>query len=95
MAQYRRLNIMEREELSRMLAAGNSLRATTQALQQSPEHSVARIHAPSDLAADLSGSPCPSAGAALGAPAAQTSEARGPAPLARRRVAVARAPLVA
>jgi hypothetical protein len=33
MAQYQRLSLMEREELSRMLAAGNSLRATAQAHQ--------------------------------------------------------------
>ncbi len=36
MALYRRLALMEREELSRMLAAGYSLRATAQALQRAP-----------------------------------------------------------
>ncbi len=36
MARYRRLNLMEREELSRMLAAGYSLRATGQALSRAP-----------------------------------------------------------
>ena len=36
MAQYRRLSFMEREELSRMLAAGYSLRATAQALHRAP-----------------------------------------------------------
>lgn len=36
MAHYRRLTLMEREELSRMLAAGYSLRATAQALQRAP-----------------------------------------------------------
>lgn len=36
MALYRRLTLMEREELSRMLAAGYSLRATAQALQRAP-----------------------------------------------------------
>lgn len=36
MERYRRLNLMEREELSRMLAAGYSLRATAQAMQRSP-----------------------------------------------------------
>lgn len=36
MAHYRRLTLMEREELSRMLAAGYSLRTTAQALQRAP-----------------------------------------------------------
>lgn len=36
MGRYRRLTLMEREELSRMLAAGYSLRATAQALQRAP-----------------------------------------------------------
>lgn len=36
MVTYRRLTLMEREELSRMLAAGYSLRATAQALQRAP-----------------------------------------------------------
>ena len=36
MGYYRRLNRMEREELSRMLAAGYSLRATAQVLQRAP-----------------------------------------------------------
>ena len=36
MARYRRLTLMEREELSRMLAAGYSLRATGQALSRAP-----------------------------------------------------------
>jgi len=36
MAPYRRLTLMEREELSRMLAAGYSLRATAQAMQRAP-----------------------------------------------------------
>lgn len=36
MAHYRRLTLMEREELSRMLAAGYSLRGTAQALQRAP-----------------------------------------------------------
>ncbi|THJ22947.1 MAG: helix-turn-helix domain-containing protein [Nitrospira sp. CG24D] len=36
MALYRRLTLMEREELSRMLAAGYSLRATAQAMQRAP-----------------------------------------------------------
>jgi IS30 family transposase len=36
MGQYQRLTLMEREELSRMLAAGYSLRATAQALQRAP-----------------------------------------------------------
>jgi IS30 family transposase len=36
MAQYRRLSLMEREEFSRMLAAGHSLRATAQALSRAP-----------------------------------------------------------
>jgi len=34
MARYRRLTLMEREEVSRMLAAGYSLRATGQALNR-------------------------------------------------------------
>ena len=36
MALYRRLSLMEREELSRMLAAGSSLRAIGQALSRAP-----------------------------------------------------------
>ncbi len=36
MASYRRLTLMEREEFSRLLAAGHSLRATAQALQRAP-----------------------------------------------------------
>src|SRR5438270_7833041 len=36
MARYRRLTLMEREEVSRMLAAGYSLRATGQALNRAP-----------------------------------------------------------
>jgi IS30 family transposase len=36
MAQYHRLSLMEREELSRMLAAGHSLRVTAQAMQRAP-----------------------------------------------------------
>lgn len=36
MAQYQRLDLMEREELSRMLAAGHSLRAVAQAIQRAP-----------------------------------------------------------
>src|SRR5574342_25745 len=36
MGRYRRLTLMEREELSRMMAAGYSLRATAQALKGAP-----------------------------------------------------------
>ena len=36
MAHYQRLSLMEREELSRMLATGASLRAAAQALQRAP-----------------------------------------------------------
>src|SRR5207237_6113423 len=36
MAPYRRLTLMEREEFSRLLAAGYSLRATAQALHRAP-----------------------------------------------------------
>lgn len=36
MAQYRRLSLTEREEVSRLLATGASLRATAQALQRAP-----------------------------------------------------------
>lgn len=36
MAHYQRLSLMEREELSRMLATGASLRATAQVLQRAP-----------------------------------------------------------
>jgi IS30 family transposase len=36
MAQYHRLSLVEREELSRMLAAGHSVRATAQAMQRAP-----------------------------------------------------------
>ncbi len=48
MAQYRRLSLLEREELSRMLAAGYSLRATGQALSRAPStlsRELARQHA--------------------------------------------------
>ena len=41
MAQYRRVTLMEREELSRMLAAGYSLRATGRVLGRAPS-TVAR-----------------------------------------------------
>ena len=47
MARYRRLNLMEREELSRMLAAGSSLRAIGQALSRAPStlsRELARHH---------------------------------------------------
>ena len=36
MERYRRWSLMEREELSRMLAAGDSLRATTQVMNRAP-----------------------------------------------------------
>ena len=36
MERYRRMSLMEREELSRRLAAGHSLRATAQAMQRAP-----------------------------------------------------------
>lgn len=36
MERYRRLSLMEREELSRRLAAGHSFRATAQAMQRAP-----------------------------------------------------------
>ncbi|MGH7227973.1 MAG: transposase, partial [Nitrospiraceae bacterium] len=48
MAQYRRLSLLEREELSPMLAAGYSLRATGQALSRAPStlsRELARQHA--------------------------------------------------
>jgi len=48
MARYRRLSLMEREEVSRMLAAGSSLRATGQALSRAPStlsRELARQHA--------------------------------------------------
>jgi transposase, IS30 family len=48
MAQYQRLSLMEREELSRMLAAGHSLRAIGQALSRAPStlsRELARQHA--------------------------------------------------
>ena len=47
MAQYRRLSFMEREELSRMFAAGSSLRAIGAALSQAPStlsRELARQH---------------------------------------------------
>ncbi|MEK6604998.1 MAG: IS30 family transposase, partial [Nitrospirota bacterium] len=47
MARYRRLNLVEREELSRMLAAGSSLRAIGQALSRAPStlsRELARHH---------------------------------------------------
>src|SRR5437899_3248454 len=48
MARYRRLTLMEREEVSRMLAAGYSLRATGQALNRAPStlsRELSRHHA--------------------------------------------------
>lgn len=36
MERYQRLSLMEREELSRMLTAGYSLRATAQAMKRAP-----------------------------------------------------------
>jgi len=36
MAHYQRLSLMEREELSRMLTAGDSLRATAEMLHRAP-----------------------------------------------------------
>ncbi len=48
MARYRRLTLTEREELSRMLAAGYSLRATGQALSRAPStlsRELSRHHA--------------------------------------------------
>ena len=36
MGRYRRLSLMEREELSRMLAAGSNLRATAQTMERAP-----------------------------------------------------------
>ena len=50
MAQYRRMSLIEREELSRMLAAGSSLRAIGQALSRAPStlsRELARQHASS------------------------------------------------
>jgi transposase, IS30 family len=47
MAHYRRLSLMEREEVSRMLAAGYSLRASAQALHRAPStvsRELARHH---------------------------------------------------
>jgi IS30 family transposase len=47
MAHYRRLNLMEREEVSRLLAAGYSLRASAQALHRAPStvsRELARHH---------------------------------------------------
>lgn len=48
MARYQRLSLMEREELSRMLAAGSSLRTAGQALSRAPStlsRELARHHA--------------------------------------------------
>src|SRR5256884_5074216 len=48
MARYRRLTLMEREEVSRMLAAGYSPRATGQALNRAPStlsRELSRHHA--------------------------------------------------
>ena len=44
MGHYHRLTLVEREELSRMLAAGYSLRATAHALQRAPSTLPARCH---------------------------------------------------
>ena len=43
MARYQRLTLMEREELSRMLATDQSLRAVAQAIQRAPS-TLSREH---------------------------------------------------
>jgi len=69
---------MEREELSRMLAAGHSLRATAQALSRAPS-TLSR-----ELARDLLGGSRRPTDAALGPPPAEAPKARDPAPLVHR-----------
>ena len=95
MARCRRLSLMEREELSRMLAAGSSLRAAAQALQRAPSTLARELtrHRTSPLT--YRAVPAHLPGATLGSPAAQTWDTRRPRALARRRLASARAPLVA
>ena len=44
MARYRRLDLMEREEFSRMLAAGESVRASARALGRAPSSLTRELH---------------------------------------------------
>jgi Helix-turn-helix domain len=73
-AHYQQLNLMEREELSRRLAAGHSLLATALALNRAPSTW------PRELARDLSGGGRPPAGPALGPLPAEASDTRRPFP---------------
>ena len=75
---------MEREELSRMLAAGHSLRATAQAMRRAPSTLVARADSTSRLFRHLSCGPGPSTGAALGSPPEETPETGAPPAFAQR-----------
>ena len=94
MAQYHRLSLVEREELRRMLAAGASLRAIGQALSRAPStlsreltrHQASPVTYPRRARTPTR--------PALGPPATQASDARGPAPLAHRRLPPARPALV-
>src|SRR5437867_10182085 len=94
MARYQRLTLMEREELSRMLAAGYSLRGHRPGAAPSPQHPVARTLPPSRLARDLSGGTGPPTGASLGAPTSEAAQAGGAAPLADGGLRPAHAALV-
>ena len=94
MAQYHRLSLVEREELSRMLAAGSSLRTIGQALSRTPStlsRELARHHA---SPVTYRAVPGPPTGTALGTPAAQATEARDLASLAHRGLWAARTTLV-
>ena len=92
MARYRRLSLMEREELSRMLAAGHSLRATAQALSELRVPCRVNYASP-DLARTYRAVPAHQR-AQRGAPPAQAPDTRRPSALAHRGLQPARAALV-
>lgn len=79
MGHYHRLTLMEREELSRMLASGYSLRATAEVLQRAPR--------------DLSGGACPTTGDSAGPSATETTQAHDCAPTPSSGLGPAGAPL--
>ena len=94
MGRYQRMSLIEREELSRMLATGASLRAIGQALSRAPStvsRELTRHHA---SPVTYRAVPGPPTGTALGTPAAQATEARDLASLAHRGLWAARTTLV-
>jgi hypothetical protein len=82
MVRHQRLTVMEREEISRLLAVGHSLRATANVLGRAPSTLVRELarHRMSSLT--VSGGDCPSAGVPPGASASEAEKARSSGPLA-------------